>query len=129
MTRKGSDFSMQVTSLETAFCSQAAAIDRLVIASSRPHDRRDAERHPFFQPVTILAAGKASSHRAFTREISRTGIGLVHDGALDLGEIGLVIHDGSAEPVQLRVELLWCRPSGDGWYISGGRFLTPDQAS
>jgi hypothetical protein len=25
--------------------------------------------------------------------------------------------------VRVRTRLLWCRQCGDGWYISGGKFL------
>lgn len=117
---------MRTVSQDSKISSEAAAIDRLLISASRPQERREAERFPFFQPVQIAINGKPSGQRAFSREISQSGIGLVHEGPVQAGKVILTIDDGSVEPAKLNVELLWCRPCGDGWYISGGRFVFGD---
>lgn len=65
--------------------SQVLLIDRLIFTASGPPNRREAERHPSFQPITIVAGGIESDLRAFSREISRTRIGLLHESPLPQG--------------------------------------------
>jgi hypothetical protein len=49
---------------------------------------------------------------AMTREISRTGIGMLHRGA---------VTPGDEFTYNVRVE--WCSPCDNGMFMSGGRFL------
>lgn len=86
-------------------------------------DRRGSARYPFFRPVTLAAAdGSLASCLAFTRELSLTGIGLMHDRKLATGLVTVKLERQSVAAVRLPVEVLWCRPVGHGWYLSGGRF-------
>ena len=59
----------------------------------------------------------------FSREISETGIGLLHNAELRNSEVEVTIPTEQGYSVQIRTEIVWCTPCGEGWYISGGRFL------
>ncbi len=84
-------------------------------------DRRSDVRYPFFRPVSIHMGRKNCS--AFSREISASGIGLLHDFELTPGEIEVAVPSKKGHVVCIRTRLIWCRPCGEGWYISGGQFL------
>lgn len=92
-------------------------------------DRRGAARYPFFRPVTLASAGgDLGPHHAFTRELSRTGLGLLHSVQLTPGVFTVSIHHDDGRRTSLPTELLWCRPCGEGWYLSGGKFVLPEPA-
>lgn len=87
-------------------------------------DRRGAARYPFFRPARIVPAeGRLNEHTAFTRELSTTGIGLLHSLRLRPGLVTITLSTQDRVEVRLPTEILWCRPCGDGWYVSGGKFL------
>ena len=90
-------------------------------------ERRSESRHPFFCPVAILS-DHGKNWSAFAREISRSGIGLLHNMPLEPGEVTLQISIPSG-PKKFRTQIVWCRPSGEGWYLSGGRFLDVEAES
>jgi hypothetical protein len=108
-----------------------AAIDRL-LADNRDDqgaERRAEPRHPFFCPVFVMPQGDRSRRfSAYAREISHSGIGLLHNMKLESGPATLVIANPKGTRRQFTAEIVWCRPSGEGWYISGCRFtgVTPD---
>lgn len=82
---------------------------------------RDAVRYSFFRPVVINIG--SNSFSAFSREVSEVGIGLLHNAKLALGEVEICIPTDQDYSVRIRTHILWCSPIGDGWYISGGRFV------
>ncbi|HEX5446851.1 MAG TPA: PilZ domain-containing protein [Pirellulales bacterium] len=87
-------------------------------------DRRGAARYPFFRQVLLLpTTGKLRKHTAFTRELSTTGIGLLHNLPLPPGLVTIVLSTQDGMPVRLPTEILWHRPCGEGWYVSGGKFV------
>lgn len=89
-------------------------------------DRRGAARYPFFRPVRIVPAeGSLGEHTAFTRELSTTGVGLLHSLRLNPGLVTMLLYTQEGDDVRLPTEILWCRPCGDGWYVSGGKFVLP----
>lgn len=103
------------------------AVNR-VLAGSRPADedeRRGDPRWPFFGPVTItLDHDPFPQFSAFARDISHLGVGLLHIMPLERGEVIVTIRGEEGEdPVALRTQVMWCKDCGEGWYISGGRFL------
>lgn len=92
-------------------------------------DRRGAARYPFFRPVMLASAdAELGPHHAFTRELSTTGVGLLHSVKLTPGDITVTIVHDNGRLASLPAELLWCRPCGEGWYLSGAKFLLPDAA-
>lgn len=91
-------------------------------------DRRGAARYPFFRPVTLAAeTADLGPHQAFTRELSTTGIGLLHNLQLAPGAYTLTVLHVDGRRTSLPTEILWCRSCGEGWYLSGGRFMLPER--
>jgi hypothetical protein len=99
------------------------AIHELIVEAhdEGKRDRRTEVRFPFFRPVTLGVDGRR--HSAFCREISAIGIGLLHDVELAPAEIEVTLKSKRGHSVRMRTRVLWCRPCGEGWYISGGRFV------
>ncbi len=90
-------------------------------------ERRTEKRIPFFQPITLALAGnERRQFSCFSRDISPTGMGLLHCASVELGEVVLGIPVKSSGQVRIRAEIVWCRPCGVGWYTSGARFLSVD---
>jgi hypothetical protein len=91
--------------------------------SAEMSDRRATPRHPYFQPVAILSPDRKQKLSAFSREISASGIGMMHYMPVNPGEVMLTISSPTGAALRVRTEILWCRPCGEGWHLSGGRFL------
>jgi hypothetical protein len=86
-------------------------------------NRRAEARHPYFRPVSITPADQPQvSLSAFSREISRSGIGLLHTTPLTLGSATVTVFCSSGEGLRAKVQVMWCRPCGEGWHMSGCRF-------
>jgi hypothetical protein len=96
----------------------------LLAAAQGNSDRRVDPRHAFFTTVTLRpASSPTTAISAFSREISVSGIGLLHATPLAAGqdyELDIRIED-----VRIRksVRAVWCRAVGEGWYLSGCRFV------
>jgi hypothetical protein len=77
-----------------------------------------------FTPVTLRpASAPTKAISAFSREIALRGIGLLHAAPLVSGEtyeIDIRIEDVH---VRKRGRATWCRSVGEGWYLSGCRFI------
>jgi hypothetical protein len=97
------------------------AIYEFVIEAKRKTDSRSEIRFPFFRRVSITVGGSRCA--AFTREISESGVGLLHKVELPPGEISVTIPTDNGPPVSVRTQIVWCEPCGHGWYISGGHFV------
>jgi hypothetical protein len=99
------------------------AIHELVLEAydEGKRDRREEVRYPFFRSVTLQVEGHR--HPAFSREISASGIGLLHNVELPQGEVEVTLPSRRGHSVRMRTKILWCRRCSDGWYISGGRFV------
>jgi hypothetical protein len=69
-----------------------------------------------------LRTPRGNSIAAMTREISRTGIGLLHRGAVTPGEVMVHMASESRE-FKYSVHIEWCAPCDNGMFMSGGRFL------
>jgi hypothetical protein len=94
-----------------------------ILAAARGSDRRVDPRHALFTAVTLRPqASPEKAISAFSREISLSGIGLLHAVQLVGGESYDV--DIRIEDVRVRKNgrIVWCRPVGDGWFLSGCRF-------
>jgi hypothetical protein len=104
--------------------SPGRAIYRLIVEAqnNEKKDRRREVRFAFFRPVSILA-DNGHKFSAFSREISASGIGLIHNVALDRGEVEISILHEQGYAIRVRSEIVWCTACGEGWYISGGRFV------
>lgn len=82
---------------------------------------REAERLELSVPAEIITR-RGNTVSAMTREISRTGIGLLHRGTLTPGEVTVKMASETRE-FEYRVLIEWCQPCEKGMFISGGRFL------
>jgi hypothetical protein len=85
--------------------------------------RRGERRYPFFSPAMITAEDGNGVHPAFVRDISPAGIGLLHSTPLNANRVMVSISSLAGRPLDMIVEVKWCRPCGEEWHISGGRFL------
>lgn len=93
-----------------------------------PAVQRAAERLELSVPAEIVTA-RGSVVPAMTREISRYGIGLLHRGAVGIGE-AIVRMASDTREYRYRITIEWCRPADNGMFMSGGRFvgkLEPDE--
>ena len=86
-------------------------------------DDRSSARHPFFHSVTVILKD-GSRCSAFSRDLSETGIGLMHSADLPLDDVEIRILTGLAYSVNVQTRIDWCRPSDRGWHLSGGHFLS-----
>ena len=93
-------------------------------------ERRSVGRVPYFTRVVLkLDGGNAKNDdavqmSAFSRDISAVGIGLVHSILLIPQVVSLTTRLRSGAVANMTVQLEWCEPCGDGWYVSGGSFVT-----
>jgi len=100
----------------------AVLYDLLRMASdSYELETRREMRYAFYRMVRIELGGL--SYEGFSRDISPAGIGLMHQADLPRELADVVLKGEDDETVSLRVQLEWCRPIGNGWYLSGGRFV------
>lgn len=79
------------------------------------------------QRLELSVPAEIKTHRgntiaAMTREISRSGIGLLHRGPLAINEVSVRMASDSRQ-FEYRVKIEWCVPCENGMFISGGRFL------
>src|SRR5262245_6011580 len=84
-------------------------------------DRRSEQRFPFFRPISIQLGDRRFS--AFTREISSSGMGLLHSMELPLTEVSVTI---AGRPQKLRLRIERCESIGEGWYVSGATLVDND---
>lgn len=98
-------------------------IDQLLIQaeSEARQDPRSGIRLPFFRLVSIAVDDRC--HSAFSRDICAASIGLLHNMELPLGEVDVIIPIATDTKCKMRVRIERCEPCGDGWFISGGRFV------
>lgn len=86
-------------------------------------DRRVHGRVPFYQPARLeLADASNSSHPVFTRDVSRDGIGLLHNEPIEPQIVTLSVTCSTGDVASFKLHLDWCLSCGEGWYISGGGF-------
>lgn len=102
-----------------------ADIDRLLLEAQRAKysERRTEPRHPFVRPVHI-SLPDVGNVLAFSKDMSKQGIGIITDQDLPDGQIAvLTIHSTSNYPVHLKCELRWSDRFGKGWFLTGWKFL------
>ena len=91
------------------------------IEQSDETHNREAERIELSVPAEIVTQ-RGNTIAAMTREISRTGIGLVHKGTVSPGDVRVKLASDSRE-FEYSVRIEWCYPCDEGMFLSGGRFL------
>ena len=109
---------------------QQAVSHLLDDATAVTGERRCETRETFFGPVTVVVEedGQRRSYSCFSRDLSSRGMGLLHNMPLEPGQVLLTIRRESNE-VRFKSEISWCRPCGEGWYLSGAKLLAVLPAS
>ncbi|MFO0426767.1 MAG: PilZ domain-containing protein [Planctomyces sp.] len=92
------------------------------IGKPKVQNVRGNERLELSVPAEIRTS-RGNTIAAMTREISRTGIGLLHRGAVTPGEVVVRMASDTRE-FQYNVRIEWCTPCDNGMFISGGCFLS-----
>ena len=82
-------------------------------------ERRLHDRTSFFTPV-FVSTEDGQTHTGFTRDVSRTGISLLHRLPIEPQRVNLLLTRPTGGVVEMTVNLTWCNTCGEGWYISGG---------
>lgn len=85
---------------------------------------RTNERLELSVPAEIKTQ-RGNTISAMTREISRTGIGMLHRGSVSPGEASVRMASETRE-FEYKVLIEWCHPCDNGMFMSGGRFLSGD---
>ena len=91
------------------------------IGKSEVDHNRSAERLELSVPAEVVTS-RGATISAVTREISRFGIGLLHRGSINTGEITVKMASDTRE-YKYNVLIEWCHPCENGMFISGGKFL------
>lgn len=96
------------------------------IGKPNVNNARVNERLELSVPAEVRTP-RGNTIAAMTREISRTGIGLLHRGAITPGDVVVRMASETRE-FQYNVHIEWCSPCDNGMFMSGGRFLpnTPE---
>jgi len=82
---------------------------------------REAERLELTVPAEVTTS-RGNTISTMTREISRAGLGLLHRGAIQPGEVTVRMASETRE-FEHRVLIEWCQPCDNGMFMSGGHFL------
>ncbi|MEM7811416.1 MAG: PilZ domain-containing protein [Planctomycetota bacterium] len=91
------------------------------ISNRDPNENtRDAQRLELCVPAEVKTL-RGNTVSAMTREISRTGLGLIHRGAITPGPIRVRMASDERS-FDYDVTLEWCTPVENGMFLSGGRF-------
>lgn len=72
-----------------------------------------------------IRTGRGNTVAAMTREISRTGVGMLHRGSVSPGEVTVRMASETRE-FEYLVLIEWCHPCDNGMFMSGGRFISND---
>lgn len=91
--------------------------------ASAASNRRLHKRVPFFRAIKITAEDAEQDElTAFSRDISPSGIGLLHRSALSEGLTNIGISTPNGGQFDLTCDVQWCTPVRDDWHFSGARF-------
>ena len=100
---------------------------RRLMEEMRPpaDERRENARATYFRPATLMfdCDERPIQVPAYVRDISEVGIGFLHSTPIEPGNLTAKFVLRNEETVIMRVNLRWCIPSSEYWYISGGEFL------
>jgi len=88
-------------------------------------DNRSALRESLVRAVKLESSESDSPIIAFTRNISATGLGLITNQPInEKSSNTLKISRLDGPDLSILSECRWCKPYGDGWFLSGWQFIT-----
>jgi hypothetical protein len=103
---------------------------RRLVASLAPRrgtiDRRGDRRFPFPYLVRLSpveAVQDAPPLVVIGKHLSETGLGFYHQHPLPYRRVNVWLGSPIGLEVEMVLDLTWCRFVGQGWYVSGGRFV------
>jgi hypothetical protein len=113
-----------MATMTNEFMTPEQAIPQLVADAEEfeKRERRTDTRYPFFRQVLIHLDGD-KRYSAYARNISQTGIGLMHTVDLPLCDVELTIVAGPDRFLKLRARVERCESCSYGIYFSGLSFL------
>jgi hypothetical protein len=95
-----------------------------LLSAARDSDRRGAPRYALFATVTLRPVTSPTTVvSAFSREISTTGVGLLHAAPIVKGDRYEIDIEVDAVRIRKTACVTWCRLVDHGWYLSGCRFV------
>ena len=110
----------------TWLLAEAVAIPELVEEAEATNraDQRSERRFPYFRAVSVIVGESGErNYSAFSKDISQGGMGLLHSMPLESGKATLRVCDDEGGALVLPCEIKWCKPAGEGWYLSGAAFI------
>ena len=105
-----------------------AQLDQMLMEVQRAkfRERRTEMRETFVRPVSVYV-GSEDPLTTFSKNVSRQGIAIVSRKQFEPGTIAtLRIHSLERQHLCFRCEVRWCDPYGDGWFVSGWKFISID---
>ncbi len=100
------------------------ALQLLEDAMEDGNERRAFGREPYVHPAMLELENDENHHSAFIRDVSVSGIGLIHFVPIEPQRISILTRRRNDEVINVLVDITWCVPSGEGCYMSGGTFVT-----
>ena len=97
---------------------------------NRAHDERRRERrHPFPYPVRLVPVNTrgevlGDSLVVLGKHLTNCGFDFYYQHPVSHRRVIASFTCESNEPVEMLMDLTWCRFGGHGWYENGGRFLS-----
>ena len=94
-------------------------------------ERRYNARNTFVRPVRFtLKRNPQEILSGFTRNLSDTGIGLIHRFPVEVDDkANVMINRFWDQPVVVRCQAAWCGECENGWYQSGWKILSVEPAN
>ncbi len=88
------------------------------------NENRSAHRENLVRPVEIEIRETETTVSGFSRNVSGSGIGIITKEPIDEKAIGVIKIAGlSNNDLTILSECRWCKPYGEGWFISGWQFI------
>jgi hypothetical protein len=93
--------------------------------SAPQHDRRADRRvaFPYIMDIRPADQPAAQATAIVGRHISYLGLDFYHQQTLPFRRWIVSLETPSKQPLQILIDVNWCRFIRQNWYLSGGRFL------
>lgn len=102
---------------------------RSTLPERTKHERRRERRHPFPYPVRLRPVD-LDGHRCgdavvvLGKHITNHGLDFYFHSPIAHRRVVASFESQPDAPVEILMDLTWCRFGGHGWYENGGRFLS-----
>ena len=91
---------------------------------SQQADRRAVNRVLFCRPVQIRARDWKHTISGITNNLSAIGVGIITLEAIpEFSSAKIDIFSETVRQSTILSELRWCKPFGNGWFVSGWKFV------